>query len=277
MATYASSAGDPNGFYDIAGLAEWVNAFFVMAYDVSQGPTGAQGENGGDAAYVNEYVSKVGAAKVILGLPLFGYDEPTKGPALGNKATGAAVPVPYAQAVASGPTYWDAATETAWTSYQSNGQWHQVFYDNANSLEGKVQLAAKSNLLGVGVWALGMEGNDNSVLNLLPGGAAFLRTPPEGPTTSAAATIIKRVKIKSRGGNSAGGASTTTTAADVNGGGGHRGSGSTTTSTLPTTTSTTHATSTTTTSLPTSSTTTTAASGNSGNTGSTTTSTATGQ
>ena len=37
------------------GLAQWVNAFFVMAYDVSQGPTGAQGENGGggDAAYVD--------------------------------------------------------------------------------------------------------------------------------------------------------------------------------------------------------------------------------
>ena len=43
MATYASSAGDPNGFYDIPGLARWVNAFFVMAYDVSQGPTGGGG------------------------------------------------------------------------------------------------------------------------------------------------------------------------------------------------------------------------------------------
>ncbi len=278
MATYASSAGDPNGFYDIPGLAQSVNAFFVMAYGVSQGPTGAQGGDGGDdAAYVDEYVAKVGAAKVILGLPLFGYDEPTRGPALGDKASGAAAPVTYAQAVASGPTYWDAATETAWTSYQSNGQWHQVFYDNANSLEGKVQLAAKSDLLGVGVWALGMEGNDNSVLNLLPGGAVSLRTPPEGPTTSAAAaTIIKKVKIKSRGGNGGAAPSTTTTSVDGNGSGGHRGSGSTTTSTLTTTTSTAPATSTTT-SLPTSSTTTTASSGNSGSTGSTTSSTATHQ
>ncbi len=279
MATYASSAGDPNGFYDIPGLAQWVNAFFVMAYDVSQGPTGSRGESGGgdDAAYVDQYVSAVGASKVILGVPLFGYDEPTSGPALGNKATGSAVPVTYAQAIASGPTYWDPATDTAWTSYQSNGQWHQVFFDNANTLEGKVQLAAKSGLLGVGVWALGMEGNDNSVLGLLSGRAVSLRTPPEGPTTSAAAaTIIKRVKIKSRGGAGATGESTTTSSVLGGEGRGHHGAGATTSSTSTTTSA--PATSSTTTTLPpTSSTTTTALTGNSGNTGSTTTSTATHQ
>jgi hypothetical protein len=280
MATYASSAGDPSGFYDIPGLSQWVNAFFVMAYDVSQGPAGAQGENGGgdDAAYVDLYASEVGASKVILGVPLFGYDEPTSGQALGDKATGPAVPVTYAQAVASGPTYWNAATDTAWTSYQSNGQWHQVFFDNANSLEGKVRLAAKSGLLGVGVWALGMEGNDKSVLNLLSGGAVSLRTPPDGPTTSAAAaTIIKKVKLKSRGGNSGAGESTTTTSVQERGGKGHHGNGSTTTSTSLTTTTSAPTSSSTTTLPPTSSTTTSAVTSDSGNTGSTTTSTVTRQ
>ena len=133
-----------------------------------------------------QYVSEVGASKVILGLPLFGYDEPTQGPALGQRPTGPAAPVTYAQAVASGPTYWDAATNTAWTSYQSGGQWHQVFFDNANSISGKVQLASKSGLLGVGVWALGMEGSDNSLLGVLSGASASIHTPPAGPTTSGA-------------------------------------------------------------------------------------------
>lgn len=268
MATYASSAGDPNGFYDIPGLAQWVNAFFVMAYDVSQGPTGAQGENGGggDGAYVDEYVAEVGASKVILGMPLFGYDEPTRGPELGNKVTGAAVPVTYAQAVASGPTYWDAVTDTAWTSYQSKGQWHQVFFDNANSLEEKVQLAAKSGLLGVGIWALGMEGNDSPLLDLLSGRAVSLRTPPGGPTTSTAAATIKRVKIKSRNGTGGVGVSSTTTSVNMNGAGAHPGNGSTTSTSLTTTPSAPS----TTTSTPTSSTTTTAAIGDAGNTGSTT-------
>ncbi len=187
MATYASSAGDPSGFYDIKGLSQWVNAFFVMAYDVNQGA--AQGNaNAGDAdaAYISQYVSAAGASKVILGLPLFGYDQPTNGPGLGATAAGSAQPVTYAQAMSSGPTYWDAATQTAWTSYQSSGQWHQVFFDNANTLAGKVQLAAGSHLLGVGAWALGMEGNDNSVLDVLDGGTPPLRTPPVGPTAAAA-------------------------------------------------------------------------------------------
>ncbi len=40
MDTYASSAGDPDGFYDIQGLASSVDAFFVMAYQMG-GPTGS--------------------------------------------------------------------------------------------------------------------------------------------------------------------------------------------------------------------------------------------
>ena len=46
MATYASSATDPGGFYDISGLAPSVDAFFVMAYDVNQGTAGQPGEKG---------------------------------------------------------------------------------------------------------------------------------------------------------------------------------------------------------------------------------------
>jgi Glycosyl hydrolases family 18 len=185
MATYASSAGDSSGFYDIAGLSKWVDAFFVMAYDVNQGPGQGNGNAGDDAAYISQYVAAAGASKVILGLPLFGYDEPTSGPGLGSAATGGSQTVTDAQAVASGPTYWDAATDTAWTSYQAGAQWHQVFFDNANTLADKVQLAASAHLLGVGAWALGMEGTDDSVLSVLSGGTSPLRTPPVGPVASA--------------------------------------------------------------------------------------------
>ena len=191
MATYASSAGDPAGFYDIKGLSRWVNAFFVMAYDVNQGAAQGNGNAGGaDADYVSQYVAAAGASKVILGLPLFGYDVPTSGPGLGAALTGASTAVTYAQAMASGPTYWDTATQTAWTSYQAGGRWHQVFFDNANTLADKVQMAGASNLLGVGAWALGMEGNDESVLSVLDGGSVPLRTPPVGPVGALAGTQV---------------------------------------------------------------------------------------
>jgi len=191
MATYASSASDPSGFYDIPGLAPSVDAFFVMAYDVSQGTVAQADGNGGgvDAGYIAKYTSAVPASKVILGVPLFGYDMPTSGPNLGDGQTGPAQPVPYAQAMSSGPTYWDAATGTAWTSYQSGGQWHQVYFDNANSLALKEQLVTSSNLLGIGVWALGMEGSDESVLSVLDGGSPPQRLPPVGPADASAAAV----------------------------------------------------------------------------------------
>ena len=185
MAAYASSAGDPHGFYDIRGLARSVDAFFVMAYDVDQGPAAGPSAGSGpysDAEYIHQYVSAVGPSKVILGVPLFGYDMATAGPALGNAVTGPARPVTDAQATASGQTYWDAASDTAWTAYRAGGQWHQVFFDNANTLALKEELVSRSGILGIGAWALGMEGSDDALLAVLDGGAPPSRVPPVGPS-----------------------------------------------------------------------------------------------
>lgn len=263
MATYASSAGDPDGFYDIAGLTQWVNGFFVMAYDVDQGSAQGNGNGGNDATYMAQYVATAGASKVIWGLPLFGYDEPTSGPDLGDPATGPSQAVTYEQAMSSGPTYWNASTDTAWTSYQSGGQWHQVFFDNANTLAGKVQEAAGSNLLGVGAWALGMEGDDDSVLSVLDGGTAPLRTPPVGPVSAAGAG---QPPISDVSGNS-GTVQTTTTTPNHHG----SGQGTTTTSTpkktkskSTTTTSSTTSTTAPSTTVPSQSTTTTSTTGGTG-------------
>jgi hypothetical protein len=251
MATYASSAGDPSGFYDIRTLSQYVDAFFVMAYDVDQSPTQGNSNGGGaDSGYIAQYTSTVGASKVILGLPLFGYDEPTSGRDLGDPVTGPSQPVTYAQAMASGPTHWDPATQTAWTSYRSGGQWHQVFFDNANTLAGKVQQAASAQLLGVGIWALGMEGDDDSILAVLDGGTPPLRTPPVGP--------VSRHGSASRGTNKSGSSTTTTTAAGQkhNAGAGSTtttapsGGGSTTTTPPPVNSTTTTVPPTTTTTVP---------------------------
>jgi hypothetical protein len=187
VSTYGSSAGDANGFFDIEGLAPSVNAFFVMTYDMNNptvpGPTAPLvGSGYTDETVVNEYLALVPASKIILGAPLYGYDWPTTGPGLGAAATGRATAVPYNDAALLGPTYWDPNSDTVWTSYQSNGQWHQVFFDDADTLALKAQLVSSTHLLGIGVWALGMEGSDNSVLTALTGSAGPLHLPPVGPS-----------------------------------------------------------------------------------------------
>lgn len=196
MSTYASSAGDPGGFFDIAGLAPYVDAFFVMAYDMenpaSPSPTAPlSGPGNGDAADLDQYLRVVPKSKVILGVPYYGYDWPTTGPEPGAAATGPPSGVTYAQiaaemAAGNLPTYWDTAAQTPWTAYQSGSQWHQVYFDNPTSLALKARLANTDGVAGVGVWALGMDGDSLAMLDALLGDAppSKLASPPAASSYS---------------------------------------------------------------------------------------------
>jgi len=106
-------------------------------------------------------------------VPYYGYDWPTAGPNAGDPATGPPSPVTYASvAAAHWPSYWDPSSQTPWTAYQSGGQWHQVYYDDPTSLALKARLANADGIAGVGVWALGMDGENQAMLAALLGRAA---------------------------------------------------------------------------------------------------------
>jgi spore germination protein YaaH len=97
MDTYASAAGDPAGFYDIAALASEVDGFFVMAYDLNlQGAPSAvsplTSDMFSDETTLTQYTAVVPAAKVVLGLPFYGYDWPTANGSLSAAAPGGGQP-----------------------------------------------------------------------------------------------------------------------------------------------------------------------------------------
>ena len=103
-------------------------------------------------------------------------------PGLGAAATGPKTPLSYGQiAAANHPVYWDAATQTAWTSYQVGSQWHQTWFDDPTSLALKAQLAGTFHIAGLGVWALGMDGNTPSMLAALRGNAPVVKNLLPGP------------------------------------------------------------------------------------------------
>jgi len=244
MDTYASSAGDPGGFYDIAGLAPSVDAFFVMAYQMG-GPTGSTNPQFGGSDFsaqeaLQEYSQVVPSSKVILGLPFYGNSWPTTGPSSSASATGPATPVPDSEIDTTGrPVYWNRATGTAWISYKSGNQWHQTWFEDPTSLSLKAQLADEAGARGVGIWALGMQGNDQAVMAALVGGAPVIKdyapspagtTPTTGSnsttsTTRAHSTTTTAVKSTT----STTGTEATTTTSTTN---------PTTTTTNPTTTTT---------------------------------------
>ena len=190
MDTYASSAGDPNGFYNISALAPAVNAFFVMAYQLNL-QSGASSVSPltstafSEKTAIGQYTAIVPASKVLLGLPYFGIDWPTSDGTLTAQATGPATTLSYGQVLASGhPIYWDATTQTGWTSYEVGTQWHETFFEVPASLYDAAQLASSSGLGGMGIWALGMDGNDPAMTAAISGFSPAVKDYSAGPTTT---------------------------------------------------------------------------------------------
>jgi hypothetical protein len=227
MDTYASSAGDPGGFYNIAALAPSVDAFFVMAYELNlSGTTSAVSPltSGmfSDLTTVTQYTAVVPASKVILGTPFFGIDWPTSNGTLGALSTGAATDIADAQVQGgTDPQYWDPITDSGWTSYLVGSQWHESFFETPYALYELARMAAQFDLRGVGIWALGMEGEGPQMIAALDGFAPTGGPGGTGPsatstsagattTTVAAPTTTTRVPTTAAAGS---GSTTTTTKA----------------------------------------------------------------
>jgi spore germination protein YaaH len=198
--TYASSAADPAGFFDIAGLNAYVDSFFVMAYDLeysnySRPPTsctsfclGPTAPLGGyyynDTSTAGQYVSVVTASKVILGVPYYGRK------ACVASATPNAVPTATVEA----DTYLSASTESSSSEVQAgsyvthrdandpSGQerwdtWfnttlnceRELYWDDTVSLGLKYDLVNNDGLRGVGIWNLNYGGGAAELWGALAG------------------------------------------------------------------------------------------------------------
>jgi hypothetical protein len=186
--TYAAAAADGYGFFDIAGLAAYVDSFFVMAYDLEYsnyrrppascpsfclGPTSPLSSYYyNDATVLSQYVGLVGAGKVILGVPYYGR----------KACVGAIVPNALPTSGVIADSYLDAAGEASYYEVQagsyavhrdanSSGMerwdtWYnttlgctrELYWDDAVSLGKKYDLVNADGLRGVGIWNLNYGG-----------------------------------------------------------------------------------------------------------------------
>ena len=185
--TYGNSAGDPTSYIDAPALAKSFDALFVMAYDMYAGdhasPNASLGE---DLSVLSNYTAVVPASKVILGLPYYGYDWATADNHPFSKASGAPAPITYGELGTKHLTvYWDEADGVPWAAYQDGSQWHEVYFDNPTSLSLKARAADRYGVAHVGIWALGMDGNDPAMLAAVHGTASGA-TGAAGPAASPA-------------------------------------------------------------------------------------------
>ncbi len=186
IASYSGSASWTGGLMRIDALAPVVDAFFIMAYDMSfSNMPGQAGPNAplngwtyNDTLSINQYLTQAPASKIILGVPWYGYQFNTNSNAA-YAAASRADAVSYGgvmNQLACAPGMqqaWDSNAQSpyaVWFSPSSGdpcgdnrGSWQELYYDSVQSLGIKYDLINRSGIRGVGIWALGYDGGRSEV------------------------------------------------------------------------------------------------------------------
>lgn len=146
--------------YDYGALAEHVDFLMIMAYDQHW-----RGDVAGPIAAVPwvrsvvEYTldpagGAVPAGKVVLGIPVYGYDWPASGWADAVTFQQAMERLQQARRITGNATVlWHPAHAAPYFSYGGRTVW----FENEHSIAHKLLLAAEYNLGGVAFWRLGQE------------------------------------------------------------------------------------------------------------------------
>lgn len=174
----AMPAVDWNGSYDYDQLAINTDGLFIMGYDYhysggNPGPVGPLYGGSPWSAYaidwtINDYIYYGAPAnKIILGLPLYGFQWPSTSTAVPGTATASGTSKTYENAIPIANQYgrlWDTKTHTPYTFPSSTSQ---LWYDDDTSIHDKASFAITSGLQGVGFWALSYEGGSSSFWSMM--------------------------------------------------------------------------------------------------------------
>ncbi len=173
VATYVNAASYP-GFFDLEALSDHVDDFVIMGYDFhtpkgSPGPIAPMEGTISLTGFLQSYLAKVPAEKLILALAHYGYDWPISDE---QEVPGNADMLSYAEIAAVSSAYviyWDEASQTPFYQYidEKTSQNRIVHFENTRSLGAKYDFINEKNLKGVGIWALGYDGMNNDLRSLL--------------------------------------------------------------------------------------------------------------
>jgi spore germination protein len=163
----------------VADVAPFAKSIIVMDYDFHFTGSNVSGPVAplSGAGQISEYdtqesikaaLNTIPAAKIILGMPLYGYEWETIGnfsraatiPGTGVIASNQRVENLLRSCSACNVQIEDAAKEQEVIfKDQQNGVYHQIFYPDKNATSLKIDFAKENKLAGVALWALGYEGS----------------------------------------------------------------------------------------------------------------------
>lgn len=167
--------------YDLPKLAKVVDQFIVMAYDfyrpssLQAGPVAPLRGRCTNSTSCLDYdvITSIGDIaklvppdKVILGVPFYGYEWQTVDtqflsrtyPQTGQTATYKRVRELLDNSSESSLfATWSGTTFTPYLSYSKDGNIYQIYYEDENSLELKIEFVHQAKLAGLAIWAVGYE------------------------------------------------------------------------------------------------------------------------
>jgi spore germination protein len=153
-----TSEPDPGGStrsQDWTALSSCCDSIRVMCYDYhwrksAAGPVAPK-------PWVERVIkfarSSIPKEKMVLGLPSYGYDWP-------KDEAGASITWTSSIKTAlkhNAAIQWNETFESPWFNYIEGGIVHEVWFENAASLNSKLELAKKYDINGVCIWRLGSE------------------------------------------------------------------------------------------------------------------------
>jgi spore germination protein YaaH len=196
--TYASSAEDGGGFFDISSLSASVDAMFVMAYglEANNGPCGlCMGPTSPLDGSLPNYTWNVTraatdyahwAGQTILGFPYYGVagctqpNPPANAPVLSPGAKYTASGYTVFSTLASNPSVsslseqrdaMDPSGQEMWGSYFNSDPtlncWREAYWDDALSLGNKYNLVNQRGFRGAGIFTLDFGGGSPELWNQL--------------------------------------------------------------------------------------------------------------
>jgi spore germination protein YaaH len=172
----AGPAVDWSGAFDLSVILDSIDVYFIMGYDYfysgssRAGPTGilltdsfwrpySYGSELRSMADCSAQITEAERAKIVMGVPYYGREWTTGGDQLAATTIANVGSVTYDAAReaidTSGMTrLWDPRSLTPWYTWHDGVSWHQVYYDDEESLAWKYRFVAEQGLGGIGIWAL---------------------------------------------------------------------------------------------------------------------------
>ncbi|HEX3027746.1 MAG TPA: glycosyl hydrolase family 18 protein [Clostridia bacterium] len=144
-----------NGAFDYSALGALVDEILLMTYDEhgSWSAAGPVASIGWVTNVVNYAKTVIPSNKLLLGLAAYGYDWSSAG----NKALSLKT-IDSLVATYGGAVQWDSTSQSPYYTYtDTNGAAHTIWFENSASIGYKCDLVNQNNLLGTGIWRLGLE------------------------------------------------------------------------------------------------------------------------